>query len=148
MRDSLADHNQIKEDPPQASTALPSVSLTRWNNNGTVNARLGACSMAKCPVCDHDVRTPFFFNLDGWSRLTCTQCKARLEMKPRPAAIFFLPVLAAASWLSRLGHIYSIIAEVLVVSAGVTAVLLLIVRPQVRLRKKALPKADIRLDID
>jgi hypothetical protein len=104
--------------------------------------------MAKCPACDHDVRTPFFFNLDGWSHLTCTQCKARLEMKPRPAAILLLPVLFIASWLGRLGHIYSIIAEVLVVSATVTAVLLLIVRPQVRLRNKPLPKPAIRLNID
>jgi hypothetical protein len=103
--------------------------------------------MATCPACDHDVRTPFFFNLDGWSHLTCTQCKARLEMKPRPIAFLLLPVLAIASWLVRLGHIYSIIAEVLVVSATVTIVALLIVRPQVRLRKRALPKPDIRLDI-
>jgi hypothetical protein len=104
--------------------------------------------MAKCPACDHDVRTPFFSNLDGWSHLVCTQCKARLEMKPRPAAILLLPVLATASWLGRFGRIYSIIAEVLVISATVTAVLLLIVRPQVRLRKRDLPKPVIRLNID
>lgn len=104
--------------------------------------------MATCPACDYYVRTPFFFDLDGWSHLTCAQCKARLEMKPRSAAIFFLPVLAVASWLGRLGHIQSMIAEVLVVSAGVTAVLLLIVRPQVRLQKKDLPKPAIRLNID
>jgi hypothetical protein len=104
--------------------------------------------MARCPACDHYVRTPFFFSLDAWAHLACSQCKARLEMKPRSAAIFFLPVLAVASWLGRLGHIYSIIAEGLVVSAGVTAVLLLIVRPRVRLRKRDLPKPAIRLNID
>jgi hypothetical protein len=69
-------------------------------------------------------------------------------MKPRPVVILFLPVVLITSWFSRLGHIYSIIAEVLVVSASVTFVLLLIVRPQVRLRKRALPKPDIRLNIE
>jgi hypothetical protein len=69
-------------------------------------------------------------------------------MKPRPAALLLFPVLPIASWLARLGHIYSIIAEVLVVSAALTAVLLLIVRPQVRLRKRDLPQPAIRLNID
>ena len=104
--------------------------------------------MAKCPTCDHDVRTPFFFNLDGWSHLTCTQCKARLEMKPRPVAILLFPVVLIVSWLGRLGHVYAIIAEMLVASTALILVLLLIVRPQVRLRKRALPKPDIRLNID
>ncbi len=104
--------------------------------------------MAKCPACDHNVRTPFVFNLDGWSHLTCTECKARLEMKPRPVAILMFPVVLIASWLGRLGHTYSIIAEVLVVSAAVILVLLLIVRPQVRLRIRALPKPAIHLNID
>ena len=104
--------------------------------------------MAKCPACGHDVRTPFFLNLDDWSHLTCTQCKARLEMKPRPVAILLFPVLLITSWLARLGHIYSIIAEVLLISASVALVLLLVVHPQVRLRKRALPQPDIRLNID
>src|SRR5216684_583013 len=104
--------------------------------------------MAKCPACGHDVRTPFFFNLEGWSHLTCTQCKARLEMKPRPVAILLFPVVLIVSWLGRLGHIFAVIAEVLVVSTAVILVLLLIVRPQVRLRKRALPKPAIRLNID
>ena len=104
--------------------------------------------MAKCPVCDHDVRPPFFFNLDGWAHLTCTQCKARLEMKPRPVAVWFLPIVLSLSALSRLGHIYAVISEVLLISATITIVLLLIVRPPVRLRKRALPKPDIRLNID
>jgi hypothetical protein len=103
--------------------------------------------MAKCPACGHDVRTPFFFNLDGWSHLTCTQCKARLEMKPHPVSFWLLPILLSLSWLARLGHIFAVVAEVLDVFAGVTLVLLLIVRPQVQLRKKALPVPAIRLDI-
>jgi hypothetical protein len=103
--------------------------------------------MAKCPACDHNVRTPFFFNLDGWSHLACTHCKARLEMKPRPVSYFFLPVFLSLSSLSRLGHKFALIAEVLLVATTVLFVLLLIVRPQVRLRKRALPEPSIRLKI-
>ena len=104
--------------------------------------------MATCPACDHEVRTPFFFNLDGWSHLTCTQCKARLEMKPRPVGGWLLPIFLSLLWLSRFGHIFAVIAEVLLASATVTLVLLLIVHPQVRLRKRPLPKPTIRLNID
>jgi len=104
--------------------------------------------MAQCPVCDHAVRTPFSLNLEGWSHLTCIQCKARLEMKPRPVAILFFPVVLITSWFARLGHVQSIIAEVLLVSICLALVLLLIVRPQVRLRKRPLPKAVIQLNID
>jgi hypothetical protein len=104
--------------------------------------------MAKCPACDHDVRTPLFFNLDGWSHLACTHCKARLEMKPHPVSFFFLPVLLSLSWLSRLGHKFALIAEVLLAATTITFVLLLIVRPQVRLRKMSLPEPSIRLKID
>jgi DNA-directed RNA polymerase subunit RPC12/RpoP len=104
--------------------------------------------MAKCPACDHNVRTPSFLNLEGWSHLACTHCKARLEMKPRPVAAWFLPIFIASSWLGRLGHTFSFIAEGLLVAATLTLILLLIVRPQVRLRKRALPKPEIRLNID
>lgn len=38
--------------------------------------------MAKCPVCNHDVRTPLFLNLEAWAHLRCTNCQTRLEMKP------------------------------------------------------------------
>jgi DNA-directed RNA polymerase subunit RPC12/RpoP len=102
--------------------------------------------MAKCPACDHDVRTPYFFNVEGLSRLACPQCKARLEMKPRPVGALFLPIFVACSWLSRLGHTF--IAEGLLVAATSILILPLIVRPQVRLRKRPLPKPEIRLNID
>ncbi len=104
--------------------------------------------MATCPACDHDVTAPFFLNLDAWRHLVCPHCQVGLEMKPRPVGFLFFPVVAIASWLGRLGHIYSTIAEVLVVSAMVTIVTLLIVRPQLRLRNKPLPKPSIRLNID
>lgn len=104
--------------------------------------------MATCPTCDHEVQTPFFFNLTGWSQLTCTQCKARLEIKPRTVGVWFLPILLSLFWLSRLGHIYAVVAELLLAFATVTLVLLLIVRPQVRLRKRSLPKPTIQLKID
>jgi hypothetical protein len=104
--------------------------------------------MAKCPVCDHEVRTPHFFNVEGWSHLVCAHCKARLEMKPRPVGALFLPIFIACSWLGRLGHTFSFIAEGLLVAATLTLILLLIVRPKVRLRKRALPKPEIPLNID
>jgi hypothetical protein len=104
--------------------------------------------MAKCPACDHEVRTPYFFNLEGWSHLACAHCKARLEMKPRPVGAWLLPILVACSWLGRRGHAFALILEVLLVAATVTLILLLIVRPQVRPRKRALPKPEIRLNID
>jgi hypothetical protein len=69
-------------------------------------------------------------------------------MKPRPVAILLFSVLLMTSGLGRLGHIYSIIAEVLLVSTSIALVLMLIVHPQVRLRTRALPKPDIRLNID
>lgn len=104
--------------------------------------------MAKCPACGHDVRAPFFFNLDGWAHLTCARCNARLEMKPRPLAVWFFPIMLSLSALSRLGHIYAVISEVLLLFATITIVLLLIVRPSVRLRKRSLPKPEIRLNIE
>ena len=104
--------------------------------------------MAKCPAYDQDVRTPYFFNLEGWSHLACTHCKARLEMKPCPVAAWFLPIFVACSWLGRLGHTFAFIAEGLLVAATLILILLLIVRPQVRLRKRPLPKPEIRLNID
>jgi hypothetical protein len=104
--------------------------------------------MAPCPACNHDVATPFFLNLDAWRHLNCPDCQARLEMNPRPVAVWFLPIFLSLFWFSRLGHIFAVIAEVLIASATVTLVLLLIVRPQVRLRKRALPEPTIRLNSD
>jgi hypothetical protein len=69
-------------------------------------------------------------------------------MKPRLVGVWFFSVLLSLMWLARLGHIFAVIAEVLMVSASVTGVLLLVVRPQVRLRKTALPKPEIRLNIN
>ena len=104
--------------------------------------------MAKCPACGRDVRTPFFYDLDGWAHLACTHCKARLEMKPRLVGVWFFLIMLCLMRLARLGHIFAVVAEVLMVSAAVTSVLLLVVRPQVRLRKTTQPKPDIRLNID
>lgn len=104
--------------------------------------------MAKCPACDHEVRTPAFYNLEGWSNLACAQCKTRLEMKPRLVAVWVLPILTSMSLLARKGHIYSVIAEVLLVSSMTAIVLALIIRPRVRLRKRPQPKPDISLNID
>jgi hypothetical protein len=102
--------------------------------------------MAKCPACDYDVRTPFFLNLDGWSHLTCTQCKARLEMKP-PRSFVLGPLMAPLFVLARQGRVFEVIAFVFMF-ATIFLLLLESVHPKVRLRKKALPKPDIRLNIN
>jgi len=67
--------------------------------------------MAKCPASDHDARTPFPLNLDGWAHLTCTQCKARLEMKPPRSAVLG-SLIAPLFVLARLGRVFEIIAFV------------------------------------
>src|SRR5260370_7058989 len=100
--------------------------------------------MAKCPAYDQDVRTPYFFNLEGWSHLACTHCKARLEMKPCPVAAWFLPIFVAFSWLCRLGHTFAFIAQGLLVAATLILIRLLIVTPPLMLRKKPLPQPRIR----
>jgi DNA-directed RNA polymerase subunit RPC12/RpoP len=90
--------------------------------------------MTKCPACDHDVRTPFFLNFNGWSRLACPHCKARLDLKPRPIAIVAFPILVLALWLKRFGHNFAVTADLLIVLAPIAMVSLLVVRPRVRLR--------------
>lgn len=102
--------------------------------------------MAKCPACDHDVRTPFFLDLDGWSHLTCTQCRAKLEMKPPRSAVLG-PLMAPLFVLARQGRVFEVIAFVFMF-ATIFFLLLESVRPKVRLRKKALPKPEIRLNIN
>lgn len=124
----------------------PLVPLTSWINRGTVNPNMGGIwSMAMCPACDHDVRTPSFLNLDGWAHLTCTQCNARLEMKP-PRSVVLAPLIAPLFVLARQGRVLEVIAFVFM---GATLCLLLLesLHPKVRLRKKPTPKPAIRLDI-
>jgi len=102
--------------------------------------------MAKCPACNHDVRTPFFLNMDAWRHLVCLHCKARLEMKP-PRSFVLGPLMAPLFVLARQGRVYEVIAFVYML---VTIFLLLLesARPKVRLRKKPLPEPSIRLSID
>ena len=102
--------------------------------------------MAKCPSCAHELKTPFFLNVDAWRWLTCPQCKARLEPKnPRflpPLTALYLVLLS----LGRQGHRSAVAAEVLmvVVAAAMVAMLL---RPQLQARK-ALPEPEVTLKID
>jgi hypothetical protein len=123
------------------------VPLTRRKEHGTVRARpKGVSAMAKCPVCEHEVATPFFLNVDGWRWLVCPHCSARLERKnPRYAfalSSFFLSLLA----LGRLGHRFAVIAELLMV-AIIVVMLVEFTRPQLQLRKPP-PKPEIKLDIN
>lgn len=102
--------------------------------------------MAKCPVCDRDVRTPFFLNLDAWSHLTCTHCKARLEMKP-PRSVVLGPLMAPLFVLARQGRVFEVIAFAYMF-ATISLLLLESLDPKVQLRKRPLPKPSIRLNID
>ena len=102
--------------------------------------------MAKCPACDHDVRTPFFLNIDAWRHLLCPHCKARLEMKP-PRSVVLGPLVAPLFVLARRGRVFEVIAFIFTF-ATIFLLLLESVRPKVQLRKKPLPKPTIRLNID
>jgi hypothetical protein len=102
--------------------------------------------MAKCPACDHDVRTPFFLNMDGWAQLTCARCQARLEMKP-PRSAALAPLMAPLFVLARRGTVFEVIAFAYAF-ATIFLYLLESIRPKLRLRKKPLPKPTIRLNID
>ena len=102
--------------------------------------------MAKCPACGHDVRTPFFCNLDGWSRLACPQCKARLEMKP-PRSFVLGPLMAPLFVLARQGRVFEIIAFVFSFIT-IFLIFLEILHPKLRLRTKPLPKPEVRLNLD
>jgi hypothetical protein len=102
--------------------------------------------MARCPACDHDVRTPSFLNLDGWAHLTCTQCKARLEMKP-PRFVVLGSLMAPLFVLARQGRVLEVFAFIFMFGT-ICLLLLESLHPKVRLRKKAPPKLAIRLNID
>ena len=102
--------------------------------------------MVKCPACDHDVRTPFFLNLDGWSHLTCKQCKARLEMKP-PRSFLLAPLMAPLYLLARHSRVLEVLAFAFMF-ATLFLMVLECIRPKVQLRKRPLPKPAIRLNID
>jgi len=102
--------------------------------------------MAKCPACDHDVRTPFFLNIDAWRHLLCPHCKARLEMKPSRSFVL-APLMAPLFVLARQGRVFEVIAFVYMF-ATIFLLLLESVRPKVQLRKKPLPEPTIRLNID
>jgi hypothetical protein len=102
--------------------------------------------MAKCPACNHDVRTPFFLDLDGWRHLTCTGCKARLEMKP-PRSFLLAPLMVPLFVLARQGRVFEDLAFVYLF-ATIFLLVLECARPKLRLRIKPLPKPAIRLDID
>ena len=102
--------------------------------------------MARCPACDHGVRTPFFANLDGWAHLACPNCNARLEMKP-PRFALLAPLMAPLFVLARQGHIFALIAYGYMF-ATLSLMIVESLRPKVQLRKKAPPKPEIRLNID
>jgi len=102
--------------------------------------------MAKCPVCAHDVATPFFLNTDAWRWLACPHCAARLERKNPRYAVTLMPFFIALIAVSGRGHRYAIVAEVLMVAITVV-ILVEFMRPQLQVRKP-LPKPEITLNIN
>ena len=121
--------------------------MTGWKNHGTVSARAkGVSRMAKCPVCERDVVTPFFLNVDKWRWLACPHCAARLEKK-NPRYVVALPsFLLTIIALGTIGRRFATIAEVLMVAIFVV-MLAGLMRPQLQLRK-TLPKPEITLNIN
>ena len=101
--------------------------------------------MAKCPVCDHEVRTPFFLDLDGWTHLRCAQCQARLELKPQRSFLLG-PLMAPVFILARQGRTFEVMAFIFAF-ATIFLVLLESSRPKVRLRIRPLAKPEVWLDI-
>jgi len=102
--------------------------------------------MGKCPACNHESRTPFFLNVDGWRHLRCAQCKARLEMIP-PRSFLMGPLIAPLFVLARHGRIFEVIAFVFMF-ATIFLMLLECSRPKLRLRKRPLSKPSVWLKID
>ena len=102
--------------------------------------------MAKCPVCAHDVATPFFLNADAWRWLACPHCAARLERKNPRYAVTLMPFFIALIAVGGRGHRYAIVAEVLMVAITVV-ILVEFMRPQLQVRKP-LPKPEITLNIN
>lgn len=102
--------------------------------------------MAKCPVCERDVPTPFFLNVDAWRWLACPHCAARLERKNPRYLVALSSFYFVALGLGRVGHRFAILAEVLMVAIFVV-ILVEFMRPQLQLRKP-LPKPEITLNIN
>ena len=90
--------------------------------------------MATCPLCKHDLATPFFLRLEAWRSFVCSNCKARLEMKP-PRSALLGPLIAPLFVLARRGHVFEIIAFVFTITT-ISLVILESIRPKVQLRKK------------
>ncbi len=102
--------------------------------------------MAKCPVCEHDVVTPFFLNVDKWRWLACPHCAARLERKNPRSLVALGPLLMVFIALGGRSHRFAVVAEVLLVAMFVV-VFVEFMHPQLQLRKP-LPKPEIELKIN
>ena len=102
--------------------------------------------MQTCPACHHDVRTPFFLHLDGWTHLRCAQCKARLEMKPL-RSFLLAPLMEPLFVLAREGRAFEVFAF-LYCFATLFLVVLESFHPKLRLRNKPQSQPAVRLNIN
>lgn len=102
--------------------------------------------MAKCPVCEREMATPFLLNADAWRWLSCPHCAARLERKnPRylmPLIALFLVTIPLGRLL---GHRYILLAYGLL-AFTMAAMLVALLRVELQVRKP-LPQAEIELNI-
>jgi hypothetical protein len=102
--------------------------------------------MEKCPACHHDVRTPFFFQLDAWRHLTCTRCTARLERKPL-RSFLLAPLMPLLFALARKGRGFEVFA-LLYCAMTLFLVVLESFHPKLRLRNTPRAQPTVRLNIN
>lgn len=102
--------------------------------------------MVNCPSCGHEVRAPFFLNLDAWAHLRCAQCDARLELKP-PRSYLLGPLIAPLFVLARKGPIFEVIAFAFMFGT-IFLILLESSYPKLRLRTRPLAKPVVALKIN
>lgn len=102
--------------------------------------------MAKCPVCNNDLRTPSSLNLDAWAHLRCTNCQTRLKMAPLRFGVFAV-LWAPLFLLARQSRLFESIAFAFMF---VTMFLIVLesIHPRVLVREESPLKPEIRLNID
>ena len=103
--------------------------------------------MATCPVCAHEVTTPFVMNVDAWRWLACPHCSARLERKnPRYLTAIACLFLVIPALGRLLGHRYVFLVYALL-AGTVLAMLVELLRTGLQVRKGR-PEPETRLNLE